>query len=206
MRLSRQGFWSGLSCLSPGELPNPGIEPVSPESPAWQMDPLPLSHQGCYTQDIMNAVLCLVAQLCLTLCDPMDCSLPGSSVHWILHAKIMEWVAMPSSRGFSSPRNRTQVSCTAARFFTSWTPREVPMLWIEADKSLRCYYVVFLETTQSIFMAFTLILQLAGPITYFWLSEACPSHSRLRDVWAFHGFYWALFFSWFTQPLLVLYG
>ena len=146
------------------------------------------------------------AQLCLTLCDPMDCSLPGSSVHWILHAKIMEWVAMPSSRGFSSPRNRTQVSCTAARFFTSWTPREVPMLWIEADKSLRCYYVVFLETTQSIFMAFTLILQLAGPITYFWLSEACPSHSRLRDVWAFHGFYWALFFSWFTQPLLVLYG
>ena len=42
-----------------------------------------------------------VAQLCLTLCDPMDCSLPGSSVHGILQARILEWVAMPSSRGSS---------------------------------------------------------------------------------------------------------
>ena len=179
---------------------------MSPGSPAWQMDSLPLSHQGCYVQDIMNAVLCLVAQFCQTLCDPMGCSLPGSSVHWILQTKIMEQVAMPSSRGFSSPKNRIQVSCIAARFFTSWTPRKVPMLWIGADKSLRCYYVVFLETTQSIFGPLTLILQLAEPITYFWLSEACSSHPCLRDVWAFHGFCWALLFSWFTQPLLVLYG
>ena len=46
-------------------------------------------------------------QLCLTLCNPMDRSLPGSSVHGILQA-IMEWVAMPCSRGFSQPRDRTQ--------------------------------------------------------------------------------------------------
>ena len=45
------------------------------------------------------AVLCLVTQSCLTLCDPMDCSLPGSSVHAIFQARILEWVAMPSSRG-----------------------------------------------------------------------------------------------------------
>ena len=45
------------------------------------------------------AVLCLVAQLCLTLCDPMYCSPPGSSVLEILQARILEWVAMPSSRG-----------------------------------------------------------------------------------------------------------
>ena len=42
---------------------------------------------------------------CLTLCDPMDCSLPGSSVHEILQARILEWVAMPSSRGSSLPKD-----------------------------------------------------------------------------------------------------
>ena len=47
--------------------------------------------------------LCLVAQSCPTLCDPMDCSLPGSSVHGILQARILEWVAMPSSRGLPNP-------------------------------------------------------------------------------------------------------
>ena len=46
-------------------------------------------------------VCVLVGQLCLTLCDPMDCSLPGSSVHEILQARILEWVAMPCSRGSS---------------------------------------------------------------------------------------------------------
>ena len=43
----------------------------------------------------------LVAQLCLTLCDPMDCSPPGSSVHGILQARILEWIAIPFSRGSS---------------------------------------------------------------------------------------------------------
>ena len=56
-----------------------------------------------------DTVLCLVNQSCLTLCDPMDCSPPGSSVHEILQARILEWVAMPSSRGSSQPRARTQV-------------------------------------------------------------------------------------------------
>ena len=55
------------------------------------------------------AVLCLVAQSCRTPYDPMDCSLPGSSVHWILQARILEWVAMPSSRVSSQPRDQTQV-------------------------------------------------------------------------------------------------
>ena len=61
----------------------------------------------------------LVAQSCPTLCDPMDCSPPGSSVCGILQARILEWVAMPSSRGSSQPSNRTRVSCIACRFFTS---------------------------------------------------------------------------------------
>ena len=46
-------------------------------------------------------------QSCLTLCDPLDCSPPGSSVHGILQARILEWVAMPSSRGSSWPKNQT---------------------------------------------------------------------------------------------------
>ena len=66
----------------------------------------------------------LVAQSCSTLCKPMDCSLPGSSVHGILQAQILEWVAMPSSRGSSQPRDQTQVSHISGRFFTVWAPRE----------------------------------------------------------------------------------
>ena len=52
----------------------------------------------------------LVAQSCLTLCDPMDCRLPDSSVHEILQARILEWVAISFSKGPSRPRDRTQVS------------------------------------------------------------------------------------------------
>ena len=59
----------------------------------------------------------LVTQQCLTLGDPMDCSLPGSSVHGILQARILKWVGIPFSRGSSQPRDQTQVSCIAGRFF-----------------------------------------------------------------------------------------
>ena len=61
-------------------------------------------------------------QLCLTLCDPMDCSPPGSSVHVILQARILESVAIPFSRGSSQLRDQTQVSRTVGRFFTIWEP------------------------------------------------------------------------------------
>ena len=57
----------------------------------------------------------------------MDCSLPGFSARGILQAGILEWVAMPFSRGSSQPRDQTQVSCTADRFFTSWATREAPV-------------------------------------------------------------------------------
>ena len=57
---------------------------------------------------------------------PMDCSPPGSSVHEIFQARILEWVAISFSRGSSQPRDQTQVSCTAGRFFTKWATREAP--------------------------------------------------------------------------------
>ena len=66
----------------------------------------------------------MVTQLCLTLCDPMDCSPPGSSVPGILQARLLERVAIPFSRRSSQPRDRTQVSCIAGRFFIAWATRE----------------------------------------------------------------------------------
>ena len=62
-------------------------------------------------------VRCQLLFACLTLCDPMDCSLPGSSVHRDPQARILEWVAMLFSRGSSRPRHRTWVSRIAGRFF-----------------------------------------------------------------------------------------
>ena len=66
----------------------------------------------------------LCAQSCLTLCDPIDCSPPSSSVHGILQARILEWVAIPFSRVSSQPTDWTQVSCIAGRFFTIWATRK----------------------------------------------------------------------------------
>ena len=65
-------------------------------------------------------------------CDPMDCSPPVSSVHGILQARILEWVAISFSTGSSRPKDWTWVSCTVGRFFTDWTTREVPytQTWI----------------------------------------------------------------------------
>ena len=68
--------------------------------------------------------VCEVAHLCPTLCDPMDYSLPGSSVHGILQAGILEWVAICFSRGSFQPRDRTQGSCIAGRFFAVWATRK----------------------------------------------------------------------------------
>ena len=59
-----------------------------------------------------------VSQSCPILCNPMNCSLPGPSVHEILQARILEWIAVPFSRGSSQPRDGTQVSHITVRFFT----------------------------------------------------------------------------------------
>ena len=65
--------------------------------------------------------VCVYAKLCLTLCNPMDCSPPGSSVHGIFQAGIKEWVAISSSRGSSQPRDRTHNPALAGAFFTTST-------------------------------------------------------------------------------------
>ena len=86
-----------------------------------------------------------VAQSCPTLCDPMDCSLSGSSVHGIFQARVLEWIAISFSRGSFRPRNRTRVSRIAGRRFTVWATREgdsalsehthIDYLWEEEKKT-----------------------------------------------------------------------
>ena len=66
---------------------------------------------------VRNLCVCSVIQLCL--CDPMDCSLPGFSVSGIFQARILVWIASSYFRGFSWPKDQTQVSCIACRFFTT---------------------------------------------------------------------------------------
>ena len=112
MEFRRQEYWSGLPFLSPEDLPNPGIKPTSPH---WQVDSFPLSHQGRWNE---------IAQSCPILCDPIDCSLPGSSVHGIFQAIVLEWIAISFSRGSSQPRARARVSRILDRRFTVWATRE----------------------------------------------------------------------------------
>ena len=82
----------------------------------------------------------LVSQLCLTLCNPMGYSLPGSSVHGILQARILEWVAIPFSGRSSLPRDWTWVSCIAGQFFTIWAIREALYKWHFLLFLLSCFH------------------------------------------------------------------
>ena len=86
-----------------------------------------------------------IAQSCPTLCNPMDCSPPGSSVPGIFQARIRECIAISFSRGASRPRDRTRVSWIADRFFTIWATREA--LNNEVTPKLNgntyCYYFLF---------------------------------------------------------------
>ena len=71
-----------------------------------------------------------VYQLCPKLCNPMDCSPPGSSIHGILQARVLEWGAITFSRGSAWPRDQTQVPHIISRHFTIWATREVLLMHI----------------------------------------------------------------------------
>ena len=82
-----------------------------------------------WNSEISSYTLCCVSQSCLALCSPLDCSPPSSSVHGIFQARVLQWVAIPFSRGSSRPRDQTCISsdsCTAGGFFTAEPPGEVP--------------------------------------------------------------------------------
>ena len=80
-----------------------------------------------------------VAQLCPTLCNPMDCNVPGSSFQGIFQARILEWVAISFSKRSSQPRDWTRVSRIVGRCFTIWATREVPRQKPETPLILFCF-------------------------------------------------------------------
>ena len=69
---------------------------------------------------------CLVTKSSLIPCDPIDCSPPSCSVHGISQVRILEWVAIPFSRGSSTPWDQTRVSCIVNGLFTVWATKEAP--------------------------------------------------------------------------------
>ena len=97
---------------------------------------------------IISAELCLVTQSCLTLGDPMDRSPPGSSVHGILQARILEWVATSSCRGSFQPRDWAQVSLIAGSFFTNWGTREAQVL---SDSGINFLSLPFARPHESLY-------------------------------------------------------
>ena len=119
MGFSRQEYWSGVPLPSPGDLPDPGIEPWSSalEADALTSEPpgkpkVTLTavknfkmHSGSNKAGYFCCCHCLVTKLCPTLCDSMDNSPQVSSVRGIFQARILEWVAIPFSRGSSQPRD-----------------------------------------------------------------------------------------------------
>ena len=93
------------------------LSPLTAQFTPWSKESRPQSLEQ-YVTHRKEKVKMLVTHSCPTLCNPMDYSLTCSSVHEILQARILEWVAIPFSWGSSQPRDQTPVSCTAGRFFT----------------------------------------------------------------------------------------
>ena len=123
---------ASLSITNSQNPPKPmSIESVMPSShlilcrPLLLLPPIPHSIGVFSNESEPKEEMCLLfAQSCPTLYNPVDYSLSGSSVHEILQARILEWVAIPFSRGSSRPRDQTQFSCIAGRFFIIWATRE----------------------------------------------------------------------------------
>ena len=125
-----------------------------------------------FAHDI-TCCLCVCQSLsCVWICDPMDCSPPGSSVQGILQARVLEWVTISFSGGSSWSRDWTHISCIASRFFTVWVTKEAPSVF-------RCYkHSVVGEETEAHWLptpglylpvqglAYTLLLSTPSKISY----------------------------------------
>ena len=120
MGFFRQEYCSGLPCPSPGDSPDPGIESASLMSSALAGRFFTTSA----TSEAHLPVSCVCAQSCPTLCNPLDCRPLGSPVRGILQARILEWVAISSSRQSSRPRDQIHISCTGRWILYHWTTLE----------------------------------------------------------------------------------
>ena len=111
-------------CPPPASPPSAFKHAQSSNILKWSLLPMPVLWEGCpmLTTPVFSCVHAESLQSCPTLCDPTDCSLPGSSVHRILQARMLAWVAISSSRGSSRPRDQTHISVSpalAGGFFTT---------------------------------------------------------------------------------------
>ena len=135
----------------------------------------------------------LVAQLCPTFCNPTYCSPPGFSVHGVLQARILEWIAIHFSRGTSQPRDWTLVSCIAGKFFTVWAPGttgeiRVLFLCMMLENVLYCSFTCSCPVFQHY-----LLKRLSFPIVYSCL--LCGMLVNNKCVGLFLGsvlFYWSV--------------
>ena len=103
----------------------------------WELEDVDIHSETDRERELILKMCVLVTQSCLTLCDPVGCSPPGSSVPGILQARTLEWVTIPFSRGSSRPKDQTHVACIAGRCFTIWAIREGPMLYLTYKDMLR---------------------------------------------------------------------
>ena len=129
-----------------------------------------------------------VTQSCLTLCDPMDCNLPGSSIHEIFQARVLEWVAISFSRGSSQPRDQSRVSCIAGKLFTIWATRYVHRYYL---------YMVIVHLSYSGFWKIILFKMKVCTLKEFFymhmkrmiLDKKCNSKSMLKHLTLYWKFY-----------------
>ena len=143
-----------------------------------------------------------VAQSCVTLYNPTDCSFPGSSVHGIFQARVLEWLAISFFRGSSWPRIWTRVSHIAGRCFTLWATREAhvkmvfkysQLVWSSLSSvkvsSLHTFWSIVLIDNQSI-LSYKILKSLSSAITSWNIS------SEVRNL-GFSGF---LMYCWAVTP------
>ena len=110
----------------------------------------------------------------------MDCSLPGSSVHGIPQARILEWVAISFSRASSRHMNWTQVSCTAGRFFTNWTRRVVHKGLYQSSVQLCLTLCNPMDCSTPVFFVYHQLLELAQ-IHVHWVGDAIQQFHPLSS-------------------------
>ena len=129
---------------------------------------------------IWSDMKCLVTQSCLTLCNRMDCSPSGSSVHGILQARILEWVAIPFSRRSSWPREQIWVSCLAGRLFTIWANREAPYIYTHIHIRFNIALYVNLNSNRYICIFHSKSSMNKVYVVYLWLSTyGCLSYGHM---------------------------
>ena len=113
-------------------------------------------------------------------CNSMDCSLPGSPVHEISQARILEWIAISFSRGSSKPRDRTQFSCIAGRLFTNWATREAhPRYYSRRYLQIPLvplYYFFFSEPVVLSYILCNLLIYMCSCLSYRHRFLYCKSH------------------------------